>query len=236
MDLTRILSIDWDYFFPNSEPYDMGHSEHHGTELATLLWMNRAHCKNILTGENLLTTYVPTIPSDFWKKILKNKPTIYLAESHYRIWPLIENEMFAQVTSLDAHHDCGYKTLNMNKLYVDCSNWAAVGMKLARIGRMDLYYPSWRIIGSEGSIKGIGHHPTSTKHGLPEPAKYTKIFVCRSGAWTPPWWDQTFQNFIRESECPVESLESVDPRGISLEEAKALAEDTKQTIKQLQEV
>jgi hypothetical protein len=233
MGPTRILSIDWDYFFPNGEPYDMGHSENHSETLAQVLWANRTSFKNILTGEDLLDAYVPTIPRGFWKKVLKSKVPVYVAESHFRMWDLIENEMFAQVTSLDAHHDCGYKKMDPDKLCVDCSNWAAIGKQLARIGRMDLVYPAWREKAPEGNLKGRTYNPTSIRYTLPDVAEYDKIFICRSGAWTPPWHDAAFEKFVADSGCERINLGAVELRGISIEEAKKFRSQVRDQVQTL---
>lgn len=206
----RILSIDWDYFFPDSQPYDMGHSENHSMILANVLWHNRTAAHNLITQEPLLETYIPTIPTKFWD-IITNKPIVTVAESHLRIWELIQKKFACQVTSLDAHHDCGYKKLQD---YVDCSNWAAWGLEFKYIGRLDLHYPAWRRAAGEGRRQA---KPTSVSYKLPAPAPYDHIFICRSGAWTPPWFDQTFLNFVRVPNTPT-FLDDMIPR-MSMEDA-----------------
>lgn len=210
----RILSIDWDYFYPDSAPYDMGHNENHSPTLSMILWHTRTNSHNLLTGEPLLDAYVPTVPEDFWSKVLKNKPTILVADSHFRIWDNLLSENFnTVVTSIDAHHDCGYGPLG-NRL--DCGNWAAHAIKLYRIKELHIHYPAWRRTIKEPRRKVA---PTSVSYTLPEPAKYDRIFMCRSGTWTTPWHDEQFLKLIENSKCPVTFLEELPPR-MSLTEAQ----------------
>jgi hypothetical protein len=226
----RLLSIDWDYFYSDSLPYDMGHNEAYSGILANLLWTTRCNSVNLFTHESLMDAYVPSVPRGFWGKVLKNKPVIYMAESHKEIWDLLESEI--QVVSLDAHHDCGYCPIDKKSLCVDCSNWGAVGRMLGRIGSMDLYYPTWRKDTPEGFLHGRKvYKPSSISYGLPSPAEYDKVFVCRSGAWTPPWHDAAFDRFVRQSGCTI--VGKVPQRGVSIKEARECAKNLNASFKQL---
>ena len=79
----KILSIDWDYFFPDSSPYDWGHNE--SMFYLEAIWPMRLASVNMWTGQEAFSEYVPTIPRNFWKRVVKNKPEIYYAESHASI-------------------------------------------------------------------------------------------------------------------------------------------------------
>jgi hypothetical protein len=222
----RVLSIDWDYFFPDSRPYDMGHSECHGQMLRDILWNTRASSVNLSTGEPLLETYVPVIPKDFWSLVIGKPGKVYVADSHFKIWAALEPWFLSQVTSLDAHHDCGYRL--QKEPYVDCSNWGFWGRRTGQIGRLDLWYPEWRRTNPEGFCgRKREYKPTTTSYGLPAPAEYDIVFICRSGAWTPPWWDSEFLKFTQGPgswEVNPTFLETVETRGISMEQARAARE------------
>lgn len=136
----KILSIDWDYFFPDSMPYDWGHSE--SMFHLEAIWPLRLSSVNILTGQEAFSEYAPTIPRNFWKRVVKNNPAIYLAESHATIAGMPMGN--AIITNLDAHHDCGYKP-NPD---LDCGNWADYLGK--KIKEYHLCYPEWRKDDTEG--------------------------------------------------------------------------------------
>ena len=228
----RILSIDWDYFFPDSMPYDMGHSESHSPMLQEILWSIRASSHHPITGQSLFDNYVPTIPAGFWS-IVTGFPQVVVADSHLKIWDVLQPLMFAQVTSLDAHHDCAYG--KQTKAVVDCGSWGYWSRKCALVGRMDLWYPEWRKDNAEGYHgRARMYKPTSVNYGLPAPASYDTVFICRSGAWTPPWFDDEFLKFagsIGHYKC----LEDVSNRGISMEEARKLLAHNEYNSKGVQE-
>lgn len=209
MDRTRILSIDWDYFFPNSAFYDWGHDEK--VFFLELIWQLRLNHHNYSNGNEAFTEYTPTIPKNFWKKVIKGTPiAIIIAESHTAItsYPDFDN---VSVTNLDAHHDCGYgSTTELN-----CGNWATnKGIK-----KYHLYYPLWRKNCRESEPVRT---PDSVHYGLPQPAEYDYVFVCRSGCWTPPWYDNKFRSWIKRSGLTIIYIDGYANRNRSLTMKKAL--------------
>ena len=221
----RILSIDWDYFFPDSMPYDMGHSERHGPLMQEILWSTRAASHHQVSGQSLLDHYIPTIPPGFWD-IVKGVPKqVYVADSHLKIWVVISPLLFAQVTSLDAHHDCAYNPQRKlsAKTIVDCGNWGYWSRQTFNTGRLDLWYPGWRKSSPEQfGGRQRAYKPTTLNYGLPAPAEYDFVFICRSGAWTPPWFDKDFLWFS-QSLGRQKCLENVEPRDLTMEKARETA-------------
>jgi len=218
--MKRILSVDWDYFFPDSHTYDVGMSESHGPLVQEILWSHRASCHSLTTKAALLDEYVPTIPKDFWGRVVSGRPErFFVADSHLKLWGVLEPLMFAQVTSLDAHHDCGYNKQTVAA--VNCGSWGYWGRKTAVVGRLDLWYPKWRR-GTKEPLSGRSrfYRPTTMSYGLPPAAEYDIVFVCRSGAWTPPWYDDLFLRFVNQGD--QKCLEDVSPRSITLDRAKEL--------------
>ena len=68
-----------------------------------------------------------------------------------------------------------------------------------------LYYPTWRRDYHE--FKPL-KQPTSINYNLPTTQDYDIIFICRSSCWTPPWFDNEFQEFIQSSNSSIINLES----------------------------
>lgn len=221
----RLLSIDWDYFFPNALWYDWGHRE--APFFMEAIWYTRCGQTNLKTGEKALDAYIPTVPENFWS-LVTNRPQVIVADSHFRVWDLLAPG--TEVTSLDAHHDCGYG--NFKKMYqahtIDCGNWGAWGQMTGKISKLRIYYPEWRRTDKEDKahemVRPIIHY------GVPKPADYDLIFVCRSGAWTPPWRDPEFKAWLEQSGLELDPQENLVFRGPSLEEAREQAKLWTETI------
>lgn len=179
--------------------------------------MARPADKNIDTRMNALDEYVPTIPENFWR-ILRNKPRMYVAESHLMLWHLISKYPECDIVSLDAHHDCGYAESRISR--IESSNWAEAALRFGFINSLKLYYPEWRRDLAEGVPK---KEPTAVKFGLPRRQSYDLVFVCRSGAWTPPWYDPEFWEFVTVSGLKIKQMEEMKAfREPSMEMAKEL--------------
>lgn len=217
--MTKILSIDWDYFFGNSFAYDWAHKE--SMFFLEAIWSLRLTNHNLITGEEAFSTYKPKVPKDFWGRILKGEPIVFLAESHASITSLPFKK--AMITSLDAHHDCGYGQVRE----LDCGNWLA--FLKDRVKKYHLVYPSWRKVDAEGQPN---RKPDTISWELPAPAEYDFIFVCRSGCWTPPWYDHVFRKWIKESGLSVTPIDSlvIRDRSPNMREAKTDREQFKAVL------
>ena len=227
----RILSVDFDYFYPDSGPYDWSHSENRSPMLAEILWQTRSGNVNLITGASALESYVPSVPRGFWKSVLKNKPVAYVADSHLNIWDRLSSG--DDVISIDAHHDCGYGEYTtfeelMDITEVDCANWGLMGRLTGRIKTLAVHYPAYRLDVPETtpSIHGKINAPSWLSATLPDPMKYDEVFICRSGAWTPPWYDDVFVKFVESSGLQVRELDDVmSERSPSLAEARLHAQN-----------
>lgn len=219
----KLLSIDWDFFFPDSMPYDWGHNE--TFFFLTDAWgMFRTDSHNQVTGEPALDAYAPTIPRQFWSRVLdKNMPSaLFTAESHATIMSVIKGlrslspKLVTSITHLDAHHDHGYENKSPS---LDCGNWAAKAQAMGI--EVNLYYPEWRkaLAEAKPDVK-----PTSIHYGLPDPDKYLNVFVCRSGCWTPPWYDDCFKRFIASSGLNAQAQDEYVNmnRGLTLKQARKM--------------
>lgn len=186
--IKRILSIDWDYFYPDPTWYDMGANENKSIFM-DLVWHTRCSMTN-KDGISILDHFKPEVPADFWN-IVKNKPNIYLYDSHFNIWNHLKDGKY-DVTSIDAHHDCGYHEDIGD--YIDASNWALFGKILGHINNYELIYPQWR----KNCEENFFHTEYIDKilYKLPRSRNYDMIFICRSGCWTPPWYDDKLSVFV----------------------------------------
>jgi len=201
--MRKILSIDWDYFFPNSEPYDWGTNEDNPV-YRDVVWATRCFWLNPFTKREAIFEYLPTVPQDFWS-IVTNRPKLYIADSHRDIWKLLQTFPGCSVTNLDAHHDCGYQGILRDR--VDCGNWGHHGRTFIAgklISELHLCYPRWRLTEEEPAPVT---DPTTVSYLPPEPQDYDAVFLCRSSCWCPPWRDTDFKKLIESSQLHHSSLD-----------------------------
>jgi hypothetical protein len=231
----RILSIDWDYFFPNGTNYDWGHKESYLFYEA--LWEIRVASIDIVTHEPMLENFIPSVPNNFWNQILASIPeTLYVADSHLQLYALVIEQLYetVEIDNLDAHHDCGYyeNQWDNGKGYIECGNWCEALLKLHLCRKSRTFYPKWRKNEPENNIKTKN---TEVHYGLPNLNNYDIIFMCRSSCWTPPWYDNQFKELI--DMCPVTNHIDLDGgmgtkiRKPNLENALILRDQHKSMIK-----
>lgn len=205
----NLLSVDWDFFFPVYPTdaglwhlYDWGHRDA-GKIFLEALWYSRAAAFKVegmelpdTTGEEL----------KFWNRFQFNPGTkLYFADSHVEAYNQLVREGIDNVVNFDAHHDGGYEiTLNqiMRSQKVDCSSWM-VGYHLAGADIRTIY-PSWKAWAMTDEPKPAVpmNRRVDGKRGTPTkfPA-FDRIFLCRSGGWSPSWLDSKFDQFLKD--CPV---------------------------------
>ena len=113
----------------------------------------------------------------------------------------------------DAHHDAGYRPLGEEPA---CDDWMVFYHRLG--ARLRVYYPPWRDPSLEPEPKvpvALEVDPGGRVEGV-----FHRVFVCRSGAWVPPWADPGFFAFLEEAPLPKVALEALLPRPFSLEALK----------------
>lgn len=196
----KVLSVDWDFAFPDLFPYDWSFKE--APFFINGLWHLRAGNRNLKTKEIAIEAVRPdeSLITGFWPKIInthKHVPwMIVISETHLDIIHLLKMYHCCDVLNIDAHHDLGYdESLEHN--IVDCSNWAAYALGLGLINNYRLRYPCWRREHPEGCPESVKEIVKMAEYGLPKFFREIDIvFVCRSGAWTPPWSDDKWIEFI----------------------------------------
>lgn len=195
----KLLSVDWDFFFPDLFHYDWSFSE--CPLYINGLWHFRAGNHNLKTKEIAIEAVRPNeaLLRGFWEKIIDtHKCTpwkIVISESHLDIVHLLKMYPDCDVLNFDSHHDLGYD--DKTKDIIDCSNWAAYGLALGLINHYRLRYPPWRKEHAEDCPAEVKNLVKMAEYGLPKFVREIDIiFVCRSGAWTPPWSDDKWLEFI----------------------------------------
>jgi hypothetical protein len=222
--LMRVLSIDWDYFVEEDPMLDWGHRED-GIFLDMMWKIRRIDGKDMRKLAPFRGNEVE-LAASFFRMMLKGYD-LSVAESHLAILDVIGDERDLEIINIDAHHDIFYRQpccdLDVNSedniKRIDCGCWAGHLIHQGRVTSYTQVYPEWRRKLPEnynGKAKWIDSHGCKSKFVFgPPPLKWKqvdKIFVCRSGCWSPPEYDARFTRFVkllgatkalRERECDV---------------------------------
>jgi hypothetical protein len=173
------------------------------------------------------------------------------------------------IINFDAHHDLGYcEWARLHELIEEgtctCDMWLCALMEWLPEVEARIVYPNW--LREESSLerqwnsledKFPGQMLSRVEMGFfededgsigevvvpGEDIEVLSLFICRSGAWTPPWLDEQFVEFVneaaRETGVEPEVFESsqetgfnpLEPREFSIESAQLLAEQWKDIMK-----
>lgn len=242
----NFLVIDWDFFFPNpammSAPppeslmYLWDHKEA-PFYLGPEVWGNRA-ADFFRSGNE-----IPHVEGwqNFWNRFNFNPDgvTVIYGDSNSHAGNLLPSSLgldqgsnrWGIVSLWDAHHDCGYTATGSLEAWrergeVSCEDWMLVHHD--RGSRLEVIHPAWR--------KAVGHVepepliPVERRvdDGSDPDAEYDVVYVCRSGAWVPPWCDGEFSRFLEDgpdlSPVLVEPTTWVHPRPDGLDIARRSVE------------
>lgn len=241
----NLLVVDYDYFFPNPmestkvakeiDPalrgmFDWGHSESIFF-LSHALWSIRA--ATFLAYGHDLPQVVP--PEDgwgsFWDRFtFADGATMTYADSNLHAGKIEADgphRAFDSIHLFDAHHDSGYHANSFAK-FLDTQTYSCEDWMLYQQAKgcfdLTVHYPRWKPNGLKEKVaKG-----SITKQVIddlkPLDTVFTDVFVCRSGAWVPPWCDRDFLDLIDASPLHSEQIDEEDmDREFTTDEAEAIA-------------
>jgi hypothetical protein len=193
------LSIDWDFFVREKIEWDFGHRESLLFIRPAPLWLLRYAVLD-LVDETDIRKYADFYPTDilkeFEQKGLKvNGAEMFVAESHVEILYAFGKRYPARyLISLDAHHD-----FNPVGDTVSCGNWARYFFERDYYEKMMFVFPKWKEYAKCEFGGKISHrilcYP-SWKDFPKGDYEVKRIFLCRSGAWTPPHHDDEFVKLV----------------------------------------
>ncbi|WP_038048724.1 hypothetical protein [Thermus caliditerrae] len=213
----RLLAVDFDFFFPVPQspqdpqadlfawahfetPYYLGE-----------VWERRA-LAFLLRGLSL-----PRARGweGFWERFaFAPGAVLYYADSNALAFHPEVREGVEEVVLFDAHHDAGYRPLGEEPA---CDDWMVF---YARQGaRLRVVYPPWR--DPRGEPEPWVPLPRVQDTGGKVAGLFHRVFLCRSGAWVPPWADPDFFAFLEQAPLPKRPLEEVLPRPFHLETLQA---------------
>jgi hypothetical protein len=208
----NLLVVDWDSFFPEltQDPkmwglYDWGHAEtwlYKGP-----IWSSRA------VGFLMNDLPLPGMNEDwktFWDRFDIDAGVLHYADSN--VYAMADELWFPgeppdQVWLYDAHHDSGYGDRADKKPgVVSCEDWMVAYGEAG--SELHMRYPTWKTWAMELEPEPWVEVDRAFDDGQPNPVKFDSVFVCRSGAWTPPWCDLDFERFLYSA--PVDEIYELD--------------------------
>lgn len=209
-----LLSIDWDYFIYTQKENWGSFMENRKNVID--LWYKR-YIQSRTSGRDIQKSFKLSLDVDtFWKKIRKvfkfeKDIKTYVSDSHALSYNIAEDNDCSAVFLFDAHSDLGYGGLSSLNFEVNCANWLGKLLKSGQVKAANIIYSPYTTEKPEyfKSInKAYKVRYISLSDLVPE-INVGAIHICRSGAWTPPWFDERFVDFVDElgrpydiSDCP----------------------------------
>lgn len=212
-----LLTVDWDYFVREDPTWDLGHIE--TPFFADFMWVARA-ASFAAVGMDLREEMNPykwgtPPPYSFWKVLqergfdFSNVKTFVVSDSHLAAGvyfldpgPAVRN---TKVVSFDAHHDCGYNKTAPG--IMTCDNWLKRVLLYNHGLKAKVVFPPWKGMRDwnwQSLPKKIVQRVKPVVYGHPddlaEGGVVEKVVLSRSSAWTPPFYDNDFIEFVKDAE------------------------------------
>lgn len=206
-----LLSIDWDYFIYSTK-YNWGCYLENKKALIDLWYIRYIKAK--ARGEDIQKAFYLSQEFDtFWSKIKKffkfeKGAKAYVSDSHALSYEIAKEESFDTVYLFDSHADLGYGGLSSLNLEVDCSNWLGRLLKDKLIKEAYIIYSPHTQENPEdfrlmNKIYNIRYYDFKD---LDKVAFVSAVHLCRSGSWTPPWFDSKFFQFVNALGLPYKKV------------------------------
>lgn len=142
----------------------------------------------------------------FWERIkqkfmIKPDVKVYISESHAFSYDVALNTGCTIVYLFDAHADLGYGGLRSLNFELNCANWLGKLLKDGVIEEANIVYSPYTLEKPRDfeEINDVYDVRYIVWEGIPDGIEVAAIHICRSGAWTPPWYDAKFLEFIMDS-------------------------------------
>lgn len=155
----------------------------------------------------------------FWERFaFAPGAVLYYADSNALAFHERVRQGVEEVVLFDAHHDAGYRPLGEEPA---CDDWMVYYHRQG--ARLRLFYPPWRDPGLEPEPRVPVRREVDPGGGVE--GVFHRVFLCRSGAWVPPWVDPAFFAFLESAPLSKEALEPLAPRPLDLEGLRSRARE-----------
>jgi len=220
-----LLSVDWDYFIYTRSAWG---SYNENKRSLIDLWYKR-YILGKARGEDIQKAFLLSSEADaFWEKIrecfiFEKDIKVYVSDSHALSYEMAKANNCEAVYLFDSHADLGYGGLSSLNFEVNCSNWLGKLLKDKIIKEANIFYSPYATEKPEyfkqmNSVYNIRYRDFNDLGD--EPVMTAAVHICRSGAWTPPWLDNRFIQFVNDLGIPYKTVNcperTWDPDHISL--------------------
>jgi len=196
-----LLSIDWDYFIYTKK--DNWGSYIENNKSLVDLWYKR-YIQEKISGKDIKELYkLSPVWNIFWKKIkerfiFSKRTKALVTDSHVWSYNFAKEYNCNMVCLFDSHSDLGYGGLSSLNFEVNCSNWLGKLLKDKQIKEAYIFYSPYTMEKPDHfkQINRIYNVKYCSFNDLNKKLFVSAIHICRSGAWTPPWLDEKFTQFI----------------------------------------
>lgn len=249
MAAMNLLSIDFDYFFPRPPEgtaeafqfYDWSHAE-------TMLYIEAVWPMRAATFLNQGRP-LPQVNDDwktFWSRFdFAPHAKLFYGESHAKgAHPEVTERIDGQVWVYDAHHDCGYFATDSVAAAQRAKEWMAGRWRAddwlvyygLRLGPSHLHvrYPTHRSAAfTEEPTPYFSTLDRAFDDGAHNRVRFHRVYLCRSGAWVPPWSDTAFDALVAAFPAKGATVDlGTVKRKFTLADAQAYADWLNQALKQ----
>ena len=197
------LSVDWDYFINVHKEKSNSYRETQQDILAKWYneWILGVEDGDPLERHYELTDLYTRFKEEYIPKIkFKQDTKLVLTESHEAGYKEVIRSNCNIVYHLDAHSDLGYGGLEALNYEVNCANWLGVLLKEGRIKEAYIIYSPYTKEYPEEfeEITNTYHVKFITlEEWLERKISFKAVHMCRSGPWTPPWYDNQFYQLAK---------------------------------------
>ncbi|MGI6706308.1 MAG: arginase [Clostridia bacterium] len=206
-----LLSIDWDYFIFSRSQKGLSCIENDRNVID--LWYKR-YIESKRYGRSIQKLYSLSSDLDrFWENIRRHfnfdqDVNVYVSDSHVLSYHIAKKSGCREVYLFDAHADLGYGDPLSLDFEVNCANWLGKLFKERHIDKAHIIYSPFTDEKPE-YFRWINRcyqvfYPASQE--LDQGIKVSVIHVSRSGAWTPPWFDKNFTDFVNGLGIPYKTI------------------------------
>jgi len=222
-----MLSVDWDYFICVQRHNWGSYAESKRT--INDLWYKR-YLQLKLNGEDIQRCFSLSPDADrFWERVRKifqiaKGTRAYVSDSHAVAYDVARADGCDTVYLFDAHADLGYGGLSSLNFEVNCANWLGKLLKSGQVKAANVIYSPYTKeqaddFPEQNQAYAIRYLSLEELEQSPETIAVDVVHICRSGAWTPPWYDGKFWQFVKRLECPYRVIDCPprrwDPQNIS---------------------
>jgi len=207
-----LLSIDWDYFIYTKKENWGSYIEN--KKNVVNLWYKR-YIQAKAQGKDIQKSFQLSSEVDtFWEKIKEHFQfgkgiKACISDSHALSYYIARDRKCDTVFLFDAHADLGYGGLSSLNFEVNCANWLGKLLKAKDIRKANITYSPFTAEKPEYfmPMNNAFNVRYPDFNGLDTGIEVSAVHICRSGAWTPPWLDEKFAQFINASGLPYEIID-----------------------------